>query len=60
MSTGNLPSLSEEAEGGVLSLCDKIEKNTLLDILHEKPPEQRKANYSLLRGVLERSMQNHS
>ena len=37
-------SLTEEAKGGVLSLTDKVDKNTVIDILREKHPGPCKSN----------------
>ena len=41
-------SLTEEAKNGVVSLTDKIDKKTVLDVLREKHPEPCKANLNYL------------
>ena len=45
MSTGNFHRkfLTEEAKGGVLFLTDKVDRKTLLDVLHERHPGTCKA-----------------
>ena len=52
MSTGEISkairSLTEEAKNGVLSLNDKVDKKTVLDVLREKYPELCKANLNYL------------
>ena len=41
-------SLTQEAEGGVLSLTDKVVKKTVPDVVHKKNPEPSKANLNYL------------
>ena len=52
MSTGKISiairSLTEKAKGGVLSLTDKIDEKTVLDVLRKKHPEPCKANLNYL------------
>ena len=52
MSTGKISnairSLTEEAKGGILSLTDKVDIKTVLDILREKNLEPSKANLNYL------------
>ena len=50
MSTGSIAtrSLTEKAKSGVLSLTDKVDKKTILDVLRKKPAEPCKANLNYL------------
>ena len=52
MSTGKISiatrSLTEKAKSGVLSLTDKVDKKTILDVLRKKPAEPCKANSNYL------------